>query len=279
MPLKVGDNHCHLNPLGGMGVKAFARRFKGSGGWFVGLVNLPSWSYGVQVSTPDDYRRVYELTVGTAHVLRDEGLVVAVMLGPHPAELARLVEGGIKPAKAVELLTEAYRLAAKYVEGGKAQGLGEVGRPHWQAPQEVVEACNQVMGRVAEIAGELDCVIHLHVERAGLRTVEDVASRLKGLRKAVLHHAEGAYAARAEELGLVPSVPAKESEVVAAATCYSAVIESDFLDDPKRPGAVVAPWSIGRLFSRLIARGLISESAANALLVENLEKLYGVEVE
>lgn len=279
MPLKVGDNHCHLNPLGGMGVKAFARRFKESGGWFVGLVNLPSWSYGVQVSTPDDYRRVYELTVDTAHALRDEGLAVAVILGPHPAELARLVERGVKPAKAVELLSEAYRLAAKYVEAGKAHGLGEVGRPHWQAPQEVVEACNQLMGRVAEIAGELDCVIHLHVERAGLRSVEDVASRLKGLRKAVLHHAEGAYAARAGELGLVPSVPAKESEVVAAATCYSAVIESDFLDDPKRPGAVVAPWSIGRLFSRLIARGLISEGAANALLVENIRKLYGVEVE
>ncbi len=262
-----------------MGVKAFARRFKESGGWFVGLVNLLSWSYGVRVSSPDDYRRVYELTVDTARALRGEGLVVAVILGPHPAELARLVESGVKPAKAIELLTEAYRLAAKYVEAGKAHGLGEVGRPHWQAPQEVVEACNRVIERVAEIAGELDCVIHLHVERAGLRTVEDVANRLKGLSKAVLHHAEGAYAARAEELGLVPSVPAKKSEVAAAATCRSAVIESDFLDDPKRPGAVVAPWSIGRLFSELIAKGLISESTANMLLVENLQKLYGAEAE
>lgn len=279
MRLKVGDNHCHLNPLNGIGVKAFTKRFKESGGWFIGLVNLLSWNYGVQVNTPEDYRRVYELTTDTAYALRREGLAVAVILGPHPAELARLVENGVKPVKAVKLLTEAYRLAAKYVEMGKAQGLGETGRPHWQAPQEIVEACNQVMVNVAEIAKELNCVVHLHTEREGLRTVEDVANRLKGLRKAVLHHAEGVYAARAGELGLTPSVPAKENEIITAAVCRRIVIESDFLDDPKRPGAVVAPWSIGRLFSRLIAKGLISEETAHAVLVENLRKLYDIEIE
>ncbi|MEM1509671.1 MAG: TatD family hydrolase [Thermofilaceae archaeon] len=279
MRLKVGDNHCHLNPLNGMGVKAFAKRFKESGGWFIGLVNLLSWNYGVQVNSPEDYRRVYELTVDTAYVLRSKGLTVAVILGPHPAELARLIESGVKPVKAVKFLTEAYRLAAKYVETGKAQGLGEVGRPHWQVPQEIVEACNQVMGNVADIAKELNCVVHLHTERAGLLTVEDMANRFRGLRKTVLHHAEGVYAAQAEKLGLTPSVPAKESEITAAVTCRNVVIESDFLDDPKRPGAVVAPWSIGRLFSKLIAKGLISEDAANVMLVENLLKLYGIEIE
>ena len=155
--------------------------------------------------------------------------------------------------------------------------MGEVGRPHWPAPRELVEACNRVTEFVADLARELDCVVHIHAERGGIRTIEDMASRFKGVERAVLHHAEGAYANDAAKRGLVPSIPAKEGEVKAALHCSSFVVESDFLDDPWRPGAVVAPWSIGRLFARLVRKGLIRIGEAQRILVENIARLYGVE--
>ncbi|RLE97501.1 MAG: deoxyribonuclease [Thermoprotei archaeon] len=276
MTLRVGDNHCHLNPVRGMGVKAFAKRFRESGGWFVGLVNLTSWSYGVNIGGASDYERVYRLTLHTARELRREGIKVAVILGPHPAELARLIERGVKARRAVNLILNAYRIAARYVELGEAHGLGEVGRPHWRAPRVVVEACNEVLDRVIDMALELDCVVHLHVEREGLKTIADLSTRIKGLKRVVLHHAEGAYSREAFERGLIPSVPAKEGELRAALRGgRHFVVESDFLDDPERPGAVVAPWSIARLFKRMIRRGLLSEEDAQAILIENIERIYG----
>jgi len=274
----VGDNHLHLNPVKGMGVREFAERFLASGGWFAGLVNLTSWSYGVKIAGAEDYEMVYRLTLDAARALRERGLQVAVILGPHPAELARLVESGVSAAKAASLLARAYEIAAGYVRRGEASGLGEAGRPHWPVPREVVEACNAVLDQVIELALELDCVVHLHVERGGKATVDDLAARLKGARKVVLHHAEGAYAGYALEKGLVPSVPAREAELLAAVKGgWGFVVESDFLDDPARPGAVVAPWSISRTFARLISRGVLSSSDAERILVKNIEELYGVE--
>ncbi|RLF06568.1 MAG: deoxyribonuclease [Thermoprotei archaeon] len=274
--LRVGDNHCHLNPVRGMGVKAFARKFKDSGGWFLGLVNLTSWSYGVEVSEASDYERVYRVMLRVARELREEGLKVAIILGPHPAELVRLIERGVRMSKAVGLIVDAYRIAARYVKLGEAHGLGEVGRPHWRVSTAVIEACNEVLNHVIEMALELDCVVHLHVERRGLETIADLATRVRGLKRVVLHHAEGAYSREAFERGLIPSVPAKESELIAALKGgRHFVVESDFLDDPRRPGAVVAPWSIARLFRRLMRKGLLSEEDARVILIENIERLYG----
>ena len=273
--MRVGDNHCHLNPTRGIGVKAFAKRFKSSGGWFLGLVNLTSWSYGISARSVEDFDRVYRLTVKVGRELEEEGIRVAVILGPHPAELVHLVEMGVRIDKAIGLMLKAYNLAASYVERGIASGLGEVGRPHWSTPRRIIEACNAVLDSVLALARELDCIIHIHAERGGLGTIEDLALRIGDFGKAVLHHAEGSYAYEAVKRGLIPSVPAKEREVARAIRgCRSFVVESDFLDDPKRPGAVVAPWSISRLFKRLVRRGILSEEDAFEILVSNLERLY-----
>lgn len=261
-------------------MREFAKRFLASGGWFAGLVNLTSWSYGVRLASADDCERVYRITLGVARELRELGLEVAVILGLHPAELARLVESGESVEKATAFVIRAYEIAAEYVKRHEACGLGEAGRPHWPAPREVVEACNAVLDRVIELALDLDCVVHLHVEDGGKSTVDDLAARLGGARKIVLHHARGSIARYALEKGLLPSVPAKEEEILAALKGGCGfVVESDFLDDPKRPGAVVAPWSISRTFSRMISRDVLSSSDAERVLVRNIEELYGVKCE
>ncbi len=275
----VGDAHGHINPLRGIGPARLAKKFKESGGWLYGLVNLLTWSVDISATSVDDYRRLYDITVKCASEMRREGLVVPVLLGPHPAETVRLIERGVEPSKAAEVCAKAYELAADYVRRGLADGLGEAGRPHWPVPRSYLEACNRVLEKALSLAAELEVPIHLHLEQS-LEAIEYAAAlaRKVGARRVVAHHVSGEIAKRALELGLVPSIPAKASCIRDSRSILRmAVIESDFLDDPRRPGAVVAPWSISRTFRRLIEKGDVSKDEAWKALVENPAALYSVE--
>jgi len=276
--IRVGDAHCHLNPIRGLGVNAFSKKFIGSGGWFLALVNLPSWSYGINASRVKDYEKIFRLNISTARSLREKGLKVSVILGVHPAEVARLVDMGASLEKAIRLAKDAYRLAASLVEKGCAEGLGEVGRPHWPAAKSLIDACNDILDYVLRLAEELDCLVHIHAERRGLETIRDIAGRAPRGCRVVMHHAEGRYAREAYRHGLYPSVPARLEELIGALEAPLLVVESDFLDDPKRPGAVIAPWSISRTFRRLVARGYIDLERAEDILVKNIEEIYSVAI-
>ena len=277
MSLRTSDAHCHANPIrGALGPRALARKFSRSGGWFLCLVNLPSWSYGLEISRPEDYAKMYELTIKAAREVEEEGVRAAAILGPHPAELAKLVRRGKKPGEAATFLARAYDIAAEYVRRGLAVGLGEVGRPHWDVPRSVVEACNEVLDYVLVLSRDLDCIVHLHLERRGLATLEDVERRVKkgGAKRIILHHAEAELVAEARARGLYPSVPARLADLgsaLAQGPCF--IVESDYLDDPRRPGAVVAPWSISRTAKRLLSRGAREEDL-RTVFVENIRELY-----
>ncbi|RLE73129.1 MAG: deoxyribonuclease [Thermoprotei archaeon] len=278
--MKVGDAHCHVNPVKGLGPRELAKRFKKANGWFIGLVNLLSWSYDVTAIKPEDYRKVYDITLKSAELIREEGIKVAIILGPHPAEFTTLVEKGVKPEEAYNIMVRAYEIAALYISEGKASGLGEVGRPHWPVSHGVLNWCNRILDRVLELASDLDCIVHLHLEETREETIEDIHSRVKKYRarKVILHHIKSRYVRKAFEKGLYASVPARSRDLIEALKHGSSfVIESDYLDDPKRPGAVVAPWSIYRTFKRLIDGGYLSEAEAERILVDNIKTLYDLE--
>ncbi|MCD6457947.1 MAG: TatD family hydrolase [Thermoproteales archaeon] len=277
--MKIGDAHCHVNPLKGLGPEKLAKKFINVGGWFVGLVNLLSWNYNVDIASSDDFRKVYDYTVRSAAKMREMGLEVRVILGPHPAELTELIEKGVRKEKAYQLIIEAYDIAETFIKARKADGLGEAGRPHWNVSVDIIELSNQVMDYVLEKASDLDCIVHLHLERTTKETIKDVYERVRktGAKKVVMHHIKGEYAGEAVQHGLYASVPAKKEELVKAIRYGPVfVVESDFLDDPRRPGAVVAPWSIGKTFKKLIENGLISDKAVEKILVDNIRSLYNI---
>ncbi len=276
--LHVGDNHGHLNPLKGMGIENFAKKFKASGGWLYVIVNLLSWNFNIKIGSPKDYRKLYDITIKTAENLRRYGLTVPVIIGPHPAETVRKIQEGMELSEVAELMIKAYEIAGEYVKLGRAQGLGEAGRPHWPVPERIMETCTEIMFKAIELSAELDVPLHLHLDvgRKPLELAAQVAQKTEA-RKVVAHHVKGELAYHAAQLGLVPSVPSKRNEILAAKKAWnSMVIESDFLDDPRRPGAVVSPWSIGKTFKRLINAGLMTYTQARRILVHNLADLYVV---
>ena len=149
------------------------------------------------------------------------------MLGIHPVEVATLVES-FGAERALEIAERAMRLAARYVEEGLAVGLGEVGRPHYKVPKLAVDVCDKVLDLSLELAKDLSCPIHLHLER-GYDAVKEVVQRVRkvGIKPqlVVIHHAEPRVIGKCG--GLTPSVPRRATE--------------DFLTPPRGPEEQARP--------------------------------------
>ena len=87
--IPITDDHIHIDPVNGRGIEA-AKDFRRSGGTHIFLVSKPSWSFGVEPSSGEDYREVFLATLCVADMVRETGLVVYPVLGIHPAEINRL---------------------------------------------------------------------------------------------------------------------------------------------------------------------------------------------
>jgi len=80
--IPITDDHIHIDPLNGRGIEA-AKDFRRSGGTHIFLVTKPSWSSGIEPSSGEDYREVFERTLRVADNIREEvGVVVYPVLGP-----------------------------------------------------------------------------------------------------------------------------------------------------------------------------------------------------
>ena len=55
-------------------------------------------------------------------------------------------------------------------------------------------------------------------------------------------------------------------------------MESDYMDENSRPGAVVGPKSVPRHTNQLLAAGIITEDDCHRIHGETVEKVYGVTV-
>ncbi|MDI9619474.1 MAG: TatD family hydrolase [Candidatus Nezhaarchaeota archaeon] len=275
----VTDNHAHANPFSGFGFVEVAKRFKRTGGLAMVFAPLLSWHYQVSVRSPIDYERIYEVVVkgvkdASAH------LKALAVLGVHPAEVCRLIENfGVEVA--YNIAEGSMNLAARYVEQGLAVGLGEVGRPHYTVSSAALSVCNDILDLSLRLAKDLSCPIHLHVERGD----ESVKSIVEGIRKiglkpelVVLHHAEPKNIGRCG--GLTPSIPhrGRYLEEAFMRKSKSFLVESDFIDDPKRPGAVSYPWAISYKVQEMLKMGIVTEDVIHRVFVENFEKLYNTKI-
>ncbi|MEM1638396.1 MAG: TatD family hydrolase, partial [Pyrobaculum sp.] len=171
----IFDNHAHANEITGLGAGEVARRFKLAGGGGIVFVALLTWSIGGRPGDRGWVVRLYDQAVKNAEVARAAGLISGAVVGVHPAECVKLLEAGWPESEVEEFMRWAVDLAARYVEEGRAVGLGEFGRPHWPVQQRVVELCNRVVLYALERAKDVDAAVHLHLERGGKATVDSIA--------------------------------------------------------------------------------------------------------
>ncbi len=270
------DNHVHLEPYKGRNVES-VRDFERSGGTHLIISHLPYDE--VPIRTADDFRRSFDLTVSMKDRVNSETHVKAyATVGPYPAELLDLTKlHGFETAK--EVMMRGMEIAAEYVSDGKALAIGEVGRPHFPVSSDVWKASNEILERAMALAKEVGCAIVLHTESATPENMHELALMADkvGLDKnRVVKHYSPPLILPEENFGLMPSVlVGRDSAERALRKGTRFLMETDFLDDPKRPGAVLAITTVPKRTKTLLQKGIMTEEQAYKIHADNPRVTYG----
>ena len=246
-----------------------------SGGTAINLVHKPDFSN--LPKTPSDYRKAYQNTLEMATEVRNKfGITVSVILGPHPVAWEHQIHTmGLEKSSSLHL--QAVKIALEYISSGHAMCLGEVGRPHYPVSDEIWDASNDLLLKIMKLAAEAKTSIQLHVEDNGEKTYSDLAilcDKAKLSRHLAIRHYAPANISEEFTHGLSATVSvgkdsiSKIVETLPMSNSYWGM-ETDFLDDEKRPGAVLGPKTIPKrtqqLSSLLIKNGY-SEGQVSEIL-------------
>jgi TatD-related deoxyribonuclease len=276
MAVPILDNHVHLEPFKGRNVES-VRDFERQGGTHVVISGLPYDETPVKAS--DDFRKGYDLTVSMKdRVNKETGVRAFATVGPYPAELMNLEKiHGLE--KAEEIMMDGLDIAAEYVREGKALAIGEVGRPHFPVSEAEWNSSNHIMMCAMTLAKETGCAIVLHTESATTASMRELAAMADkaGLDKSqVVKHYSPPLILPEENFGLMPSVLAgKEAVREALHKGDRFLLETDFLDDPRRPGAVMAITTVPKRTRMFMQQGIMTEEQAYKIHVENPKRTYG----
>jgi TatD-related deoxyribonuclease len=277
--IPIFDNHLHLDPAGG-GSDAILE-FQNAGGTHAILSHKP-YSH-VQIQSAEDYRTEFEITLKMAEKVRNEtNVVVYVTLGPYPVELIHLTKK-MELTKARQVLISGMEMAADYVRNGQAIALGEIGRPHFDVSEDIMEASNEILLHGMELAHEIGCAVVLHTESttpAVCEQLSKMADRAGLPRNKVVKHYSPPLISEDLNFGLFPSVLASEKNITSAVKQGTRfMMETDFLDDPKRPGAVLGIKTVPKRTKKLMQEGIITEDDVYTIHQHNPKLVYGIDFE
>ena len=267
------DNHLHLDPEHGRGLDA-VEDFERAGGTHLLVVNKPSWMLEDIADDESIFREVFETTIETveraSEILPGRAWPV---LGVHPALISKLTGRGYTPENARDIMQAGLDVAREFVADGPGLAL-KSGRPHYDVGDPVWEASNDVMKHAFELGAETGCAVQLHTE--GGEDFTDVAEWAEqcGLpaTQVVKHYSGGQLA------GPTKSVLSKKEELaVAVEEVEPFLMETDFIDDPDRPGAVLGPKTVPRRVEWLLADG--HDEAVRTAHIRTPAEVYGIDLE
>lgn len=269
------DNHFHISPAG-RNVEA-AKEFERAGGTHLIIAHLPHKEHRIEKDR--DHGPAFELTLSLAEgVGRGTGLRVFVTVGPYPVELIRLVEHMPLP-DAVEIMKSGMETAANLVEEGRTIAIGEIGRPHFPVDSEILEASNEIMSYGMKLAAEVGCPVILHTESATPEVFRELAlmADASGLERGkVVKHFSTPFVDTDRNSGLFPSIVSSRRNIAEAISQGNRfLMETDYLDDLKRPGAVLGPATVPKRTKAFLGNGTFTEEDVLKIHKDNPELVYG----
>lgn len=279
MSFPILDNHIHLQPSG-KNIEAL-REFSKAGGTHVVLSQLPYKE--VRIREGKDFRASYQITIDIAERARKETDVgVFVSVGPYPVLLIGLAEKhGL--SKATDIMKTGMNIAGELVEEGKAVAIGEIGRPHFPVSQEILQASNEIMRYGMEVASDVQCAVVLHTESAtpeAMKEIAGIADAARLDRGKVVKHYCPPLVLEEENHGLFPSVLASRTSIAEALSKGTRfMMETDYLDDLSRPGAVMSITTVPKRTKALMNSGSVSEDTILRIHKDNPQKVYGIEID
>ncbi|MBS3748438.1 MAG: TatD family hydrolase [Candidatus Thermoplasmatota archaeon] len=273
----IFDNHLHLRRDGQYleAVKDFIR----AGGTHFVLCQYPMVH---QVIKDKTYKNVFQQTVDMAEEIQQQlDITVYTTVGPYPVDYLRLKEklGG---EKAIELMKKGMEIAAQFCLDGKSIGIGEIGRPHFPVDQEIMEESNKILSYGMKQAKQVDVPVILHTESTTPTQCKELVEMGKKVGLSadkIVKHFSPPFILPEENSGLMPSVLANKKNIrkaIKKGTRF--MMETDYIDDPKRPGAVLGPKTVPRRTFELLEKELASKEDLIKIHKENPEKTYGIQL-
>lgn len=270
----VYDNHVHMSPSG-RNVDAL-REYEAAGGTGLTLVTLPYAE--VRIREGADFERSYQITYDLAQRARDAtSLEINIAVGPYPVLIIPLAEAyGLERAE--EMMMKGMEDAARDVAEGRAVALGEIGRPHFPVPEEIWDASNRVLLRGMELAREVDCPVIIHCESDGDtdRSLAELADRAGLDRGRVVKHSSPPWVTPEETHGVMPSIPASKTnarEAIGKGTDRF-MIETDYIDDPAKPGAIMSVNTVPKRVKAWLANGEVPVESIHRICGDIPNSLY-----
>lgn len=258
--IPIYDNHIHMSPSG-RNVEAVLE-YQAAGGTGFTLVTLPYAE--VQIIEGKDFGRSFDITYRMASLAKDAtDLEINVAVGPYPILLLGLAEKyGLQ--KASEIMVQGMEIAGDAVAEGKAQALGEIGRPHFPVSDDIWDASNEILETGMRIARENDCPVIIHSEAGTTetnRSLAEIAGKAGLDPGLVIKHSSPPFVTEEENFGVMPSMPASRDNIRQALSKGSDrfMIETDYYDDPEKPGARMSVNTVPKRIKAMLANGMMTE--------------------
>lgn len=276
--MPIFDNHLHLQRKGKC-VEAI-KEFKRAGGTHVVICQHPMVH---KVIEDKQYSRAYKETLDIASDVRSQVDVgVFVTVGPYPVDYLHLrKEFGRK--EAMQIMRRGMDEAAALCSEGECVAIGEIGRPHFSVDEETMDDSNQILRYGMEKASDVGVPVVLHTEST---TPEQCRELVEMGKKAglpadkIVKHFSPPLITPEENHGVIPSVLGRKRNIVTALGKGSRfLMETDYIDDPSRPGAVLGPKTVPRTTLALLDEGVFSEEQAYRVHKEIPEETYGITID
>ena len=253
--MEITDNHFHLDPKGQkeLAVKDFLK----AGGTRLVLVNKP---YGPWKRL-EEFKKQVSTTMKLGKKAREAGAKVAIVASPRPIDLIKLLEYNSEE-KASEIYMEAVGFCTELVDENEIVGLGELGRPHFEVEDRVWNLSNRVLCESLMRAREVDAAVVLHTESGTpkvMSELSDIASKANFSKKRLVKHYGGPQSIENPSEIVVSMISSSTNIEFASKTEFDFMLETDYLDDPKRPGAVMGPKTVPRKTFKALENNILSE--------------------
>ena len=269
------DNHLHLRRDGRF--LDAVKEFKNAGGTHFVLCQLPMTHLVLQNKS---YKICYLETLKMADEIKkkiDVGVFVTV--GPYPVDYLKLIERFDRKTT-IEIMKKGIDEAAALCKENKCIGIGEIGRPHFPVDKQTLEDSNEILLYGMQRAKEVDVPVVLHTESTTIlqcKKLVEMGRKVGLLPEKIVKHFAPPLILEKENYGLIPSVLASKKNIIAALNKGTRfMMETDYIDDSRRPGAVLGPKTVPKRTLDLINTGYLSEEKANIIHKINPEKTYNI---
>jgi TatD-related deoxyribonuclease len=256
------------------------KEFKKAGGTHFVLCQYPMPS---KVIKDKSYKNCYIETLKMADEIRKHvDVTVYCTVGPYPVDYLTLKEF-FGRTKTIDIMKKGMDDAANLYAEHLIIGIGEIGRPHFVVDEQTMSDSNEILRYGMLKACDIGCPVILHTETTTPIQCKQLCEMGKevGLPcDKIVKHFSPSLITKDENYGLMPSVLASKKNIISALSKGSRfLMETDYIDDLKRPGAVLGPATVPKLTKKLLEHELMTQSQAYEIHVKNPQDTYSISIE